>query len=328
MIHTNESELIEYRQKYVILGVEVTPSTISHVGPLTVTSQYNDHRFILRPIDPIIKYKPITLTEVKTNYTDICYFNNKYIIIASNGCKTSEDGIDWEEQTIYNEVDKLIYTKLCYNDDIVIAYGYHYSTSTDGETWIYQGQINGVWNSIAYDGTNFVVVGTKGTSFPPSPYLAISSDGINWTEKSISKIFTEIKYLNGEFVSIGNGIISKSSDGITWTTLPVPEIKPLRSITYTNGVYCVIVVGAPVVRHVYYSTDLISWSLSITEPVHSGPENQFENIVTLDNKFFLLGYETYGISEDGINWDFKDLGTLPYNTKKIILSMAKRVDIE
>ena len=145
-------------------------------------------------------------------------------------------------------------------------------TSTDGSTWtardsdvIYNSF--GITNTISFGGGTFVLVCSSGSS-GNTTLCFTSSDGINWTERTLpaSTSWKSSAYGNGVWVAVGSGHAARSTDnGATWSSI---SGRSGSGVTYGDG-YFVIAGDSPA-----YSTDGINWTtISSGPPANSNLTN-------------------------------------------------------
>jgi hypothetical protein len=99
-------------------------------------------------------------------------------------------------------------------------------------------------------------------SFADYTASATSEDGISWQKHKIIPygFWSELAYGNGKFVALREGMGIYSSDGITWTqtSISVPEgVSDWTSIVFGGGKF---VATAAYTDYMIYSSDGISWS--------------------------------------------------------------------
>ena len=139
----------------------------------------------------------------------------------------------------------------------------------------------------------FVVVGyTYG--------LAYSSDGINWTEVSVTSTYwNSVCYGNGKFVAVAKNTthVMYSTDGITWTDSTLPNSRAWVSVCYGNGKFVTVANSSNVIA---YSTDGITW----TEGTISDTERTWNSICYGNGKFVMVATQStvYAYSTDGVTW--------------------------
>jgi len=213
----------------------------------------------------------------------IAYGNGKFVISEGNTIPKmaySSDGITWT--VINNPFNTSGYiAPITYgNDKFVAAIGNKMAYSSDGVTWTYvtdadklfsfivNGSITtrGSISGIAFGNGKFVAGGDDGYLPNRTLKIATSSDGVTWTvvKADTFTILGQILYGNGKFVSWGeNGILAYSTDGITWTDVPVTanpfyngtSSGTINAVAYGNGKF--IAVSKSMVA---YSTDGATWT--------------------------------------------------------------------
>ena len=110
--------------------------------------------------------------------------------------------------------------------------------------------------SIAWSGTQFVVVGENGT-------IITSPNGINWTSRTsgVTVLLNSVVWSGTQFVAVGNnGIIITSPNGINWTSRTSGVTDQLFGITWSGSKF--VAVGNN--HTILTSTDGITWSIAIT----------------------------------------------------------------
>jgi photosystem II stability/assembly factor-like uncharacterized protein len=109
-------------------------------------------------------------------------------------------------------------------------------SSPDGITWTARssGTTNGL-NGVYWSGTEFIAVGAGGI-------MTVSPDGINWTLRNSGTGVTLStgKFLNGQHILVGVGIIRTSPDGISWTSRTTGTANQLNEVTWTGTQYIVV----------------------------------------------------------------------------------------
>jgi hypothetical protein len=123
------------------------------------------------------------------------------------------------------------------------------------------------WYDIDYGNGIFAMVG--GSASPSindngaGNKLATSTDGTNWTTKTIDGAWRGIAYGNGVWVVVGNGIATSTDNGATWTTRILGTdnwVGGLNAVAYGNGRF--VAVGAArngSGNDIVTSTDGIRW---------------------------------------------------------------------
>ena len=238
--------------------------------------------------EPSLFYSYDGLTWKMTNapsrvYTNIAHDGNRFIATYTTGSITqgsySLDGISWIDFENFTRIPEATPKTLCYGDGKFVlsteyqsassqsdAVPYKVWYSTDGETWLEGHTSSPGYGSIIYG--NGVFVGVKRPD-----YVHYSTDGENWSACTfpVSSInFNDMAYENGKFVIIPDSTLNEethtrdgylSTDGITWTTIAMPDGKSLinnggwNSIAGGNGFFVAITT-----RRATTSTDGVHWS--------------------------------------------------------------------
>jgi hypothetical protein len=137
---------------------------------------------------------------------------------------------------------------------------------------------------------------------------APKSNGLTWTATTlpINNVAT-VSSANGYYFiqSSGGGVVYKSTDGITWSTITAPSTVSLTSFVYIAGKYVSCEAGSGSAR-CFYSSDLITWTATTpdtstnlgTELLTSGNYliRDGQNFVTPNTNLY------YDLSIDGVNW--------------------------
>ena len=138
------------------------------------------------------------------------------------------------------------------------------------------------WYSVCYGNGKFVAIANR------SNYFAYSTDGINWTETTISSTSREwysVCYGNGKFVAVaGSSIFAYSMDGITWTESTISSTsREWYSVCYGNGKFVAVSLGS---NYFAYSTDGITW----TESTISSTSRIWFSVCYGNGKFVAVAY--------------------------------------
>ncbi|MFD2331513.1 OmpL47-type beta-barrel domain-containing protein [Cohnella sp. GCM10020058] len=188
--------------------------------------------------------------------------------------------------------------------------GIHFTQTINGfrntTTNYTSGQSMGVVQDGAFGAGKFVLVGNVDNL----NYTAYSATGSNWTIQLTPTAlnYNAIAYGNGRFVAVGkypsgssmNPVISKSADGVTWSSTPqvlsTYANKQLKGIAYGNGTY--VAVGTAGL--ILYSSDASNWTLGTSGTTYD------LNAVAYDestNSFIAVGSGgTVLVSATGAAW--------------------------
>ena len=193
----------------------------------------------------------------------VTYANGYYFALASTRyLYYSTDGISWTKRDLGSGN---IFRTVIYNSGTYYAVGDgSYRSSSDLVTWssgpAYSGTAydalfysssmirvtsagvrvantltrTGNFRGIATNGSIWVIVGTGGTIYSASNP---SGNSASWTSRSsqTSQDLLGVHYANGEFVAWGRtGVITTSSDGVTWTVQTDPYLVPYTFL-YTES---------------------------------------------------------------------------------------------
>ena len=186
----------------------------------------------------------------------------------------------------------------------------YFSYSTDnGQTWTRSKTSTGtmrLWNGLVYGNGKFVAV--TGTYAGDYNIGAVSSDGINWTEVTLSasKQWNDIAYGNGKFVAVAsfgsNNICTTSSDGVTWTSHTLPRKAYWWSIIF-DGTQFVTIGTSGGSTYIATSSDGDTWAEK------SSIASSCYTICYGNNKYIVSGGPTSFVSLDLENWTSYSTGS-------------------
>ena len=118
-------------------------------------------------------------------------------------------------------------------------------------------------NEININHTLYSIPGKFVTVAYNNKYFAYSTDGINWTESTISstsRYWRSVCYGNGKFVTVASNTnyFAYSTDGINWTEGTISDTsRDWQSICYGNDKFVVVAYQS---NYFAYSTDGINWT--------------------------------------------------------------------
>ena len=131
--------------------------------------------------------------------------------------------------------------------------------------------------------TDYPLLRDKLTGYDFYEYLDVSTTGLASTNK--------IYYLNGYFIIVYSTTLAYSTDGFTWNTITIPEY--FNDITYDNGKYFAVGYDR---CPVYYSEDLINWTLKTKIFTSSNPEGRkilYKNgVIVVSGYYGFIYYST------------------------------------
>ncbi|MBR2239844.1 MAG: leucine-rich repeat protein [Bacilli bacterium] len=224
-------------------------------------------------------------------------------------------------------VPSCAYINIKYTKDRYIALDYNqnnkYYYSFDGNNWL-EGtfQTSQWWGDVCYGNGIWVALGSGSNFYSVTPYIAVSSDGINWINYAVPSPITEslkrIAFGNGVFVLIGsvssNQYAFYSTDGINWSQgQNFSSGGGYCDITFGNNFFWTCAGTGTQGPFMNKSSDGINWE-SVTTPSFNG-----RRIIYKDNKIFCLAGQdgsrkVYYSLDNGNSWsNFKinDSGQIP-----------------
>lgn len=231
------------------------------------------------------------------NFTDIIYTGTRYVMTANNSAApifTSVNGTVWT-------------TNGFFIPNGLIPYG------SDPDVMVKLNQARLSLNSVTYNSGRYIAVGSS---------IVTSTDGAIWTEtykfpaSSLVNTFYSVSYVNTTsftgYIAVGKGqylvgttvtprdLIATSSDGESWTVLPVTTTKGLYGIT--NNSSTIVAVGEDGI--VATSTDGVVW----TNTVHG--TDTLRDVIFANSKFVAVGDNgLIRTSTNGTVWTTQTSGT-------------------
>jgi hypothetical protein len=178
------------------------------------------------------------------------------------------------------------------------------ATSPDGLVWTQRTLPAIVWNDIASNGVDFVVIGGSVSS------IKSTNNGVTWTTGTASSFAMNfITYCSGLslYAATINGsaaIIQTSSDGLVWTQRVLPTTGGRSRITASSSQFIALRSGAS--NKIDSSTDGVTWS-EITLP----STKSWVDIAWTGDEFVILSSTTIAYSSTGTSWTEVTLPVLP-----------------
>jgi hypothetical protein len=258
-----------------------------------------------------------------------------FVFIYGSSIAISSNGTSWS--LIANNLPNTAntyWTNICWSPQlkIFLACAFNHDTtkvslmrSSDGVIWSDSTFTHSpasqatahAWNDVCWSPELgiFVVVGRSRTGHPSNlqaAYIASSSDGINWQPLYLGYTM-ELRAVCWSpelriFVAVGNGVILRSTNGITWINdnryQTYPSYYGIICWSSQLGIFVVGERGSIVQSGIHTSSDGITWtnriiptSASYNDPICIVWSPQLGIFfVTCNNNFQL-------ISKDGINWE-------------------------
>ena len=175
----------------------------------------------------------VATAPVKT-YSSVVYGNGLWVAVATGGTAiaTSADGVTWSAGTLPEGADwsditygKGKFVTVSQSDSSTAQTAY----STNGTSWTLGSFIGGC-RAIAYGNDRFVAI--EG-GYAGANNAFYSFDGITWTPVTIdTQNWQTVKYFQGTFVAIAESYdkVAVSTDGITWTYRSLSGTQSWRDI--------------------------------------------------------------------------------------------------
>ena len=164
---------------------------------------------------------------------------------------------------------------------------------------------NGNENEININHTLYSIPGKFVTVAYNNKYFAYSTDGINWTEGTISstsRYWQSICYGNDKFVVVAyqSNYFAYSTDGINWTEGTISSTKRWWwSVCYGNGKFVAVAYNT---NYFAYSTDGINWIEGTISDI-SSTGGEWNSVCYGNGKFVAVASsKVFAYSTDGINW--------------------------
>jgi hypothetical protein len=265
------------------------------------SSQNTDSTYKINTVQcPEITYDPSTCSSQPTpgtnsiitnKWTDISFKDSLWVAIGySSIIATSTDGIVWSINQDIGSIYQL--NTIASSDTMYIAAGQGVSVySYDGNYWIvneHDCPMN--INSIAYNGTLWVMVGVPNTT-PSGPYIMYSKNGIEWTTSCITGTATNVVLNTIEW------------NGILWIT---------GGSSLTGPIF-------------YYSIDAKTWGNCIIDNLIQTTMTTIQSAIWNGTNWLAIGQNISNtntntiMSSDGIIW------TLNTNTNLIPNSIPNKI---
>lgn len=175
---------------------------------------------------------------------------------------TSPDGATWtsRESGIQDSLARVVYD----GTRFIAISGTTLLTSSDGILWTKQ-TVPAILNDIAAGNNLLVAIAAPAGTGQPYRLMA-SPDGITWTSSDSAAQPMRILFTNGVFVAVDtSGDALSSTDGLTWTTTPLPDIGTTPYFAAGNGSFLV-----SLGTKTYLSNNGTTWREVTSHPVDPG----------------------------------------------------------
>lgn len=159
------------------------------------------------------------------------------------------------------------------------------------------------FSSVCYSGSKFIAVGYNGA-------FLLSTNGTNWANpwSNITDLFLwDLSFVNGQFIGINPERFFFSSNGVSWSTTPVPtNTGRLYNLVFGDGLY----VAGGEHRSIWISTNGTDWSYPATN-LSIYPYGGDTRVAYGNGVFVGASGEQADIltSPDGWNWTVQSLVT-------------------
>jgi hypothetical protein len=267
-----------------------------------VTDWVNEHGFV--NISVTSDGTSYTTTYAPTNAPfaqSMAYGNGKYVLIEVSG-KTwvSTDETNWVEASSgsrarFNQVVQGNGKLVVVGPMLVSSDGITFNNCTAPPT-----------NSMvaaASDGTNFVAVGGKQLGLSGIGYVATSTNGSDWVDRTniSGGTLSDVCHAAPGWVAVGNGGgVFTSQDTLTWTRR---SFRSPNGVTYGNGIYVAVGNSGAVIT----SSDGATWTVQSSGTTKSLFGIAFQNgqFTAVGGSLLVGGVNDGGTiitSPDGVNW--------------------------
>lgn len=229
--------------------------------------------------------------------------------------QTSFDGVVWTDCSLPANLTNASLFDVTFGNGRFVAVGsYGSMVSTNGTDWVWQG-FNNTMRRVTYGNGLFVAVANWSVNTPQGPtgYVAVSADGLNWTNHplGVPSWLTDITFGNGRFVATSAYSFSNvlhiasllSTNAISWTSHAIDLTVMPESVTFGNGQF--VAVGGNNNSFVACSSDGMNWTTQAI-PQTDGPLG----VGYGGGSFTMVGDNgNITTSADGVNWTGRSAGS-------------------
>jgi hypothetical protein len=285
----------------------------------TVPGNYNgDPKYILAASDASA-YAQTLAPAGATDAKYLAYGAGRYVLFEDNGkCWTSIDATNWisSYSGFRNNIFQIIagankYVVIGSQPILVSTDGINFSAISNSPTFNGDaGPVYGIFNAVAFDGTNFVAVGGASSILnllpPPGTagFVYTSTNSTDWVSRTSNdnQILTAICRGSSRWVAVGqNGSVISSPNTLAWTLRASGTANTLNSVDFGNGNYVAAGNGGTIIS----SPDGATWDVQ-----YSGTTTKLNCVRFGDGQFVAVGDGgTVLVSPDGESWSGVDSGT-------------------
>lgn len=200
-----------------------------------------------------------------TSWGPIAYGNGKFVLLTSSAtgyAAYSSDGITWSSST----TSSIAWSKVIYANGKFVAVGNSaIATSIDGITWTNGSIPAGINTDITYGASGFVVSRYSGNT------ALLSSDGITWTTVTLpaTKVWSYAAYGNGVYLVMTESYVATSTDGINWSGRSLPT-GTWFSPKFGKGLFVIANGDSSATNGIATSPDGITWTPRATPAFTNG----------------------------------------------------------
>lgn len=234
-----------------LLGICATPSGFVVVGNGTVAITSSDNS----------TWNAQTVPDLW--WIDLAHGNGITVAVANSGgtanaMRSTDDGATWTQAsgTLAN------LSAICFGAGLFVAVAEGIGsncimTSPTGEVWTIRAAFDAYWKDLCWDGTYFIAVAEEG--------VMRSTDAINWNFIAAPSDYWDGVCAAGGLIvavaddaTIGQGIMTSSDHGATWTVQSKPIAQSLNAILHNGNHFVTVGNGDFAIT----SPDAITWTES------------------------------------------------------------------
>jgi len=253
----NLSDIWSPSSEFILRAIATGPSGVVAVGDTGYTLEYVYPGVVFTSANGT-SWSESSSTTSENRLYGCTYGNGLYVLVGdAGGIVVSSNLVNWTEVTSYHRsaiTAIACSTNLCIASAQPMPYsGFaNFSTivSSNGANWVVSTLNLPAMVDLTCGGNQFVGVNYNN--------IYTTTDGYNWlNDGSYANYFHGVKYVNGQFVAVGDsGSIYTSFDGTNWNNVSVVSTNSFYGVAYGSGLY--VAAGSGVAT----STDGVTWSLA------------------------------------------------------------------